>query len=337
MRTAVALIAAVTLSAAPAAAQPVAACSLSAGDQAWLDNSMRAWNYASTHISGIGHLKAIEAVIFDKECVLTSSTAMNGGPNRWTATIHHGKVTLPDGGSLPPQVISFAGSSAGSTGTNAFFVMSTPTIWREGAKSGKGTSLENLMTAVMLHEATHVAQMPTYGAAIDRLAQKYHLAEDFNDDSIQKSFKDNDEFGASVEREANLLFDASQAKTRRAAATLVRQARDLMKARYARWFTAKNAYMAEAEPVFLTLEGSGQWVAYKWEIDPHGAAIDPAEIFPGFRSDHWWTQREGLAAFMALERLTGSAWKRQAFHLGQKDVLQMLDEAAARFSGGKPA
>jgi hypothetical protein len=44
-----------------------------------------------------------------------------------------------------------------------------------------------------------------------------------------------------------------------------------------------------------------------------------------------------LAAFMALERLTGSAWKRQAFHLGQKDMLQMLDEAAARYSGGKPA
>src|SRR4051812_24324701 len=127
MRTVLFVIAAV-MRAAPASAQPVAACSLSAGDQAWLDSSMRAWNYASTHISGIGHVKQIQAVIFDKDCVVTSSTAMNGDPNRWSSSAHHGKVALPDGGSLSPQVISFAGSSAGSAGAKPFFVMSAPTI-----------------------------------------------------------------------------------------------------------------------------------------------------------------------------------------------------------------
>ena len=294
---------------------------------------MRAWNYASTHISGIGHVKKIQAVLFDKDCVVTSATAMNGGPNRWSATLHHGKIKLPDGGELAPQVISFAGS----TGEQAFFVMAAPTIWRDAVKSGKGTSLENLTTAVMLHEATHVAQMPTYGAAISRIAEKYHLPEDFNDDSIQKSFKGNEEIAASVEREAKLLFDASQAQTKDESAKLVREARDLMKARYARWFAGKNAYMAEAEPVFLTLEGSGQWVAYKWEVDPRGGRIKSAAILPGFLTDHWWTQREGFAAFMALERLTGDTWRRQAFHLGQKDVLQMLDEAAARYADRKAA
>jgi hypothetical protein len=324
------------LAASSVAAEPTS-CTLSASDQAWVDRSMQAWNYASVQLSGIGHVKKIQAVLFDKECVVTSTTAMNGGPNSWSGQLHHGTITLPDGGSIKPQVISFAGSSVGSTGTKSFFVMSTPTIWREGVKSGKGTTLENLMTAVMLHEATHVAQMPTYGAAIDRIAHKYQLPEDFNDDSIQKSFKGNDEIASSVEREAKLLFEASQSKTRSGAAALVRQARELMKVRYARWFTGKNSYMAEAEPVFLTLEGSGQWVAYKWEIDPRGAAIKPGAILDGFATDHWWTQREGFAAFMALERLTGSAWKQQAFHRGQKDVLQMLDEAAARYPAAKPS
>jgi hypothetical protein len=337
MRTVFRFIAAVMLSAAPASAQPVAACSLSAGDQAWLDSSMRAWDYASTHISGIGHVKKIQAVIFDKDCVVTSSTAMNGGPGSWSASLHHGKVTLPDGGQIAPQVISFAGSGAGSDANQAFFVMAAPSVWRAASKPGKGMTLENLTTAVMLHEATHVAQMPTFGAAIDRIAVKYHLPEDFNDDSIQKSFKGNQDMDASVQRESKLLFDASQARTKVEAARLVRQARDLMRARYARWFTGKNSYMAEAEPIFLTLEGSGQWVAYRWEVDPRGGAIKPSAILPGFVTDHWWTQGEGFAAFMALERLTGTAWKKQAFHLGQKDVLQMLDEAAARYPTGKPA
>ena len=101
------------LSATPARPAP-AACALGAGDQAWLDRSMRAWDYSTRHISGIGHVKKIQAVFFDKDCVVTSKTAMNGGPGSWSATLHHGKVTLPDGGQIAPQVISFAGSGAGS-------------------------------------------------------------------------------------------------------------------------------------------------------------------------------------------------------------------------------
>jgi hypothetical protein len=178
--------------------------------------------------------------------------------------------------------------------------------------------------------------MPSYGKKIDALTTRYHLPEDFNDDSIQASFKGNAEIAASVERESKLLFDASQAKTRRGAAALVRSARDLMKARYARWFTGKTAYMAEAEPIWLTLEGSGQWLGYTWEVDPRGGRVKPAKVLPGLLGDRWWTQREGFTAFMALQRLTGTAWKRQAFQLGQKDVLQMLDEAAARYPSSKP-
>jgi hypothetical protein len=306
-------------------ASPVNQCTLSPADQAWLERSMTAWNYAAMHLSGIGHVNKIEAVIFDDKCLVTSTTAMNGGPNRWTSSLHGGKIALPDGGSLKPQVISFSGS----TKDQSFFVMSTPSVWRAAGKTGKGTSLEKMMTAVMLHEGTHVAQMPTYGAAIGRIAERNHLPEDFNDDSIQGRFSTNQEFTNSVDRESKLLFDAWHAKSKREAAALVREARAAMKARYAKWFTGKDAYMAEAEPVWLTLEGSGQWLAYTWEVDPRGGRVPSDEILPGFLADHYWTQREGFAAFMALQRLTGDAWRKQVFHLGQKNVLQMLDEAAA--------
>jgi hypothetical protein len=306
------------------AAQPAPECKLSFSDQTWIDRSMKAWNYASTHISGIGHVKRIEAIFFDDKCVVTSDTAMNGGPDRWTAHSFHGEVPLRGGQSIKPQVISFANSDGG----HAFFVMSTPSIWRAAKKSGKGTTLENLMTAVIMHEATHVAQMPTYGEKIGAIAERYHLPQDWSDDSIQEQFGKNAEFANSIDRESKLLLDASKAKSRTEAMRLVRSARQLRKARYARWFTGKNAYHAEAEPLWLTLEGSGQWMAYRWLSDSRGAGVPPANVKPGFVNDKWWSQREGFAAFMALERLTGTKWKQQAFHLGRKDVLQMLDEAA---------
>lgn len=310
---------------APAAAsgQP---CHLSGADQAWLDRSTHAWNYASTHLSGVGHVKKIEAIIFDKDCVVTSKTAMNGGPNVWSGRLHGGRIELPDGNKTPVAVASFAGSDE-KTGTN-FFVMSTPSVWRAAGKDGKGTTLENLMTAVMLHEGTHVAQMPTYGKEIGSIAERNHLLDSFGDDSIQAEFGKNAEFAASVERESLLLFNASQATSRTEAARLVRSALGMMKVRQARWYTGKDAYQTEAEALWLTLEGSGQWLAYSWEVDPRGGRVPAADVLPGFRSDRWWSQREGFAAYMALERLTGSDWKREAFHGGGKTIVQMLEEAA---------
>jgi hypothetical protein len=215
--------------------------------------------------------------------------------------------------------------------------MSAPSIWRAGNVSGKGTTLENLMTAVLLHEATHVAQVPTYGAQIGTIAERNHLSEDFNDDSIQNQFKGNPKFSASVAEETRLLLEASVANDRGKAAALVRSARRLMKARYARWFSGKDSYLAAAEPIWLTFEGSGQWIGYRWMVDPKGGNLARADVWPGFAADKHWTQGEGFAAFMALERLVGTAWKRQAFHLGEKDVLQMLDKAAARYPARKPA
>lgn len=300
-------------------------CRLSAADQAWLDSSMRAWTYASNHLSGIGEVSRIEAVIFDKSCLLTSKTAMNGGANAWAASLHGGTIELPDGNKIPVGVISFAGSSSKK---GNFFVMSTPSVWHAAGKDGKGTTLEKLMTAVMLHEGTHVAQMPTYGAAIGRLSDRYHLPQDFSDDSIQDRFKDNAAFARSIDSESKLLFAASKAKKRSQASRLVREALAMMNARQARWYKGKDDYLREAEALWLTLEGSGQWLAYTWEVDKNGGRVAPSAVLPGFVNDRWWSQREGFAAFMALQRLTGSSWKHQAFHVGRQTVDQMLAAAA---------
>ena len=44
----------------------------------------------------------------------------------------------------------------------------------------------------------------------------------------------------------------------------------------------------------------------------------------------WWSQNEGFALFMALDRLAPGDWKKHAFGDGAKTILEMLDEAIAR-------
>ena len=40
-----------------------------------------------------------------------------------------------------------------------------------------------------------------------------------------------------------------------------------------------------------------------------------------------WSQTEGFAVVMALDRLAGPGWKRHAFGDGAKTVLEMIDHA----------
>lgn len=323
------LAAAGAANAVPAAPAPLPAnahaCSLSAADQAWLDRAMTAWDTTSRRITRVGTIPNLQAVIFDARCVLTSRTAMSGGPRGWQSARHSGQVRLPNGETIPANVISFATSNANGN----FFVMSTPSVWRAGDVNEQ-FGLEPLMTAVLLHEGTHVAQFPTYGARMSALSERYGLPETFNDDSIQLRFQGTPEFAASVTREIDLLLRAAAARDRRSALRLARQARALMRARQKRYYPAQDAYLREAEDIWLTLEGSAQWAGYQWVIRPDGGAVPRGVAFQAFgKRGKWWSQEQGFALFMVLDRLTGSKWKRHAFGDGQRTVLAMLDAALA--------
>ena len=318
------MVASVCALASSASATPAApACALSASDQAWLDRAMTAWDLTTRKITRVGHIANLQAVIFDAHCVLTSRTAMSGGPRTWNSARHPGQVPLPNGETIPANVISFASTNAKGN----FFVMSTPSVWRAG-NVNEQFGLEPLMVAVLLHEGTHVAQFPTYGASMAKLSERYHLPESFNDDSIQLRFQATPEIAASVAREIDLFLRAAKVPDRSSALQLAREGRALMRARQDHYYPAKDGYLRDAEDIWLTLEGSAQWAGYQWVIRRDGGRIAPAVAFPAYgKRGKWWTQEEGFAMFMTLDRLSGSKWRRHAFGDGKQTVLQMLDEA----------
>lgn len=300
-------------------------CAMSAADEAWLADAIRAWNRTLSQTARSGFPKDMEAIIFDRACRYTSRTAMVGGLPAWSAEPHDGFVGLPSGDRILAQVVSFA--APGDSGP--FFVMAAPSVWHSAGVAGGEVSLEHMTTAVLLHEAAHVLQFPTYGKGISRLADLHQLPEDFSDDSIQEKFASDSAFAASVEREIALLLAASQAPDSNEAARLVRQARALAKARHGNFFVGDLAYLAEAEDLWLSLEGSGQWLGYRWLADPGGGAR-PDELALrafGFRGI-WWSQKQGFASFAALNRLRPDAWQAQIFGDGARTIGDLLDEAA---------
>jgi hypothetical protein len=318
------VLAAAILAAACALAPPPA-CQMPELDRAWLNRAIEAWRFSCREITGITSVPNFQAIFFSADCVLTSSNALSSASPRevmWSARRHAGKIILPDGGEIPAGVTSF---TSGKNGT-LYFVMSTPSVWA-AAGVGKGADLERTMVAVLLHEASHVAQIGPYGKRLGALIDRNKLPDSFNDDSLQERFEKNTDIAGSVKHETELFLQAAAAPDNADAKRLAHEARELMHARQAKWFAGEDAFWSEAEDIWLTFEGAGQWVAFQWMIHPGGAAVPHGEALQRFSRGHWWSQTEGFAVVMALDRLAGPAWKRHAFGDGAQTVLEMIDDA----------
>jgi hypothetical protein len=318
-------IAAALLASACASAPPPPACALPDRDRAWVNRAVDAWRFASREITGIERVPEFEAIYFSGDCTLVSGNALTipyATKVNWTATPHGETIALPNGSDIPVGVTSFAAGEPG----RRFFVMSTPTIWEAG-KVGEGAKLETLMVAVMLHEGSHIAQLAPYGPRLGALIERNSLPDSFNDDSMQVRFKENAEFTASVKEETRLFLESAAETNAVKARALARQARQMMLARQARWQVGPDAYWVEAEDIWLTFEGAGQWVAYQWMKDPRGGATPAEEVYAKFTGGKWWSQTEGFALVMALDRIVGPSWKQHAFGDGKRTVLEMLDDA----------
>ena len=316
----------------PPSAPPRPACVMPEGDRAWIERALEAWRFTSREITGIGSVPNFKAILFSAECVLTSDDALSSPSSQgvtWSAARHGGQIALPDGSQIPAGVTSFASGKNGLT----YFVMATPSVWT-AAGIGSGPGLERMLVAVLLHEASHVAQIGPYGPRLGALIERYSLPDSFNDNAVQERFRDNEELAASVRRESELFLAAAAAANDAEARRLAQEARELMRARQRRWQVGDDAYLIEAEDLWLTFEGSGQWAAYQWLIHPAGGAVPAAEALPRYAQGRQWSQTEGFAVVMALDRLAGPGWKRHAFGDGAKTVLQMLDHVLDETGSG---
>lgn len=215
---------------------------------------------------------------------------------------------MPNGKELPLGPISFATGDV-----DGYFVMSLPSVWRAaGVKSGLG--VEGLMDGVLLHEIMHTRQAELAGPLLDALARANGVSEDeLTDDIVQNRFGKDPAYRAAYERERDLLFSAAAAADDREARRIAREALSALRERRARFFSGGKAFYSDFDDIFLTMEGMGQWLAYRHYLSPRGGSIDPATALREVRRDgSQWTQDEGLALILVVDRLL-PGWQTRAF------------------------
>ena len=286
-------------------------CTFSRLDSAWAARAIEGWTQQSRTRLARDVKRFPRLVLFDTACRYTLVPGPSrGGRAGFVAdrrhftvqgTRHSGEIVLPDGARVPARLTSFA---APLPSGGMFFVMALPAVWRASNRDPTGD--DRLASAVFIHEFTHT-QSPALGARVDSLV-KHGLPADVNDDVIQERFGERPGFRERFDAERELLFRAAAAPSDSESKALAERASSLIDARRRDFFVGTDAPYAEAEDLFLTMEGLAQWLAYRWLVDPRGGAMSVADALPFMRrGGRRWSQDEGLALLLVLERLAPSA------------------------------
>jgi len=299
---------------------------MSPADRSWVEQALANWPIVERRELHLAPSPLPTIITIDASCTYIA-TPRPGNRLLWQGTPHGDTITFPGGKTAPFGVISFAAPDEGKA-TTGFFAMSLPSVWRaKNIQSGLG--LERLMDGVLLHEMTHTRQFYFVNPRMDKLTAQYHLSDDIGDDSIQDTFEKNPAYVADYEAERDLLYAAAAAPTAAEAKALARQALAKFRARRARWFTGDAEKWKPIDDIFLTMEGLGQWSMYAWFTDKQGPGLDPAKVLPEVRRKrNRWTQDEGLALFLVVNRLVPD-WQKLAF-VPNPELAEALLERATR-------
>jgi hypothetical protein len=293
-------------------------------DAAWIEQAIRNWTFVAREKLRLGPKPLPTMVVIDSRCSYVSTPPSDGAMN-WSGIPHSGTITLPDGTSVPLGATAFAKPLDSSD--KGFFVISLPSVWR-GAGIKSDIRLEALMNGVLLHELMHAYQFYFANPTLAALTKQYGLAESIGDDSLQEAFKNDDKYVAAYRAERDLLYEAAAAPDDETARRLAREALAHLRSRRAKWFTGDAEKWAPLDEIFLTMEGLGQWVIYQWFIDPRGEGFDHATALrEARRGGKYWTQDEGLALFLVVDRLVPD-WQKLAFASKPETAEALLARAA---------
>jgi hypothetical protein len=175
---------------------------------------------------------------------------------------------------------------------------------------------------------THTRQFYFVNPRMAQLTAQYKLSDDIGDDSLQDTFQKDPAYVADYQAETDLLYAAAGASTDAEAKVLARQALAKMRARRARWFVGDAEKWKPLDEIFLTMEGLGQWAAYAWFTDKQGPNLNPAKVLPEVRRKrNRWTQDEGLALFLVVNRLVPN-WQKRAFASNPELAESLLQRAS---------
>lgn len=329
---------------------PEPACAIPERHRLFIREVLLEWAEVEAHILALDDADPPAMFFASKECVFTAHHP-GGAP---VGEVHPGdypavalsahpwaNLALPDGMALAPGIHSFAG--VGDDG-RPYFVLSLMDFWSEHPRAGSMPDAADFIIGIGLHELAHTRQLPTAKRALEAALADVEV-DNINDDVVQSVMAGHAEYAALV-RESIDAFWAAVGTEGGARVKKVREGLAAVKARRA-LLTGEQAWLADVEPIFLNLEGVGEWVRTRvlltaGERPPDPAFVEAEAQFTGWKkvramrdadviksvrdqTKRRWTQEEGLALMLLLDGMMPS-WRDRVFADPPGDLHALLAE-----------
>jgi hypothetical protein len=307
----------------PVATRAAANCAMSEADTAWVQRALDGWELVRRDFLKLEDGPLPWIVLFDAACIwhlapdvrllpggtpIDTSLTHAGRSVDVRALAHEGTVLLPNRVEVP--AIVRASTALYRSGRAPFFSMSLPAVWRQDASHAKRPQLDDYLQGVMIHEMTHTRLLVAVNRRLRELLKGSALPPGLNDDVIQMEFKRAAGFERAIVRERDLFYQALEETDAARRATMTYRSLGLVRERHARYFTGPKSPYREVEGLFLTLEGVGQWAAYRLAT---ARGRSEAEALKLVRDDRkYWSQDEGLALFTLIDALVPD-WQARVF------------------------
>jgi hypothetical protein len=331
-------VAALLMIGAPSAqpAQDKPPCAFPASEIAWLQLALDGWERVSRDDLRMDSTSLPWIVLYDASCVwhlspepashidsrpVQTKLTFAGAPVPVRALSHSGMFLLPNGS--PQSVEVKASTSLYRNSRASFFVMAMPSVWR--SREISGPTLAEFLQGVFSHEMTHIRLLVSINKIVRELARKNDLAYPMNDDVVQNEFQRVSGFASVFNQERDRFYRAVLETDPAKRRNLTMSALEMARRRHARYFRGANAVYAELEGLFLTMEGVGQWAAYRLTRARTGG--NEAEALRLVRDNRrFWSQDEGLALFLLIDAMVPD-WRARVFGENPASPFALLEEA----------
>ena len=319
-------------------------CDLSPANQLWLQRAVDGWDMVRRDFLKVPASPLPWIVLFDASCIwhlnptdprllsdarqLPASTlTFDGSGVDIRAVPHSGTVLLPNRVEIPIEVK--ASTALYRNGRMTFLVMSMPSVWR-AHRGAKIAYLDEYLQGAFTHEMTHTQQLVQINRRLRQLIGSTELLGRLTDDVIQDRFQKEQGFTRLIERERDMLFRAAGLTDPALRREIAIKALAMIRDRHARYYSGRNTPYAEIETLFLTMEGAGQWAAYKLIKARGVVGSSDAEVLKLVRDNRrYWSQDQGLALFLLLDVMVPN-WQARIFQNEPASPFTLLEEALAK-------
>jgi hypothetical protein len=298
-------------------------CALSPASHQWIQRALTGWSVIEADLLKLEHRALPWMIFYDSKCAwhvspdrsdlagavpMPRAVSFKGKPIPIVGTPHEGHLTLPDGRRVPAQRLSFAAPHSGPSDT--FFIMALPDVWRPIWNENE-PRLEEFFLGVSAHELAHTTQVTELMKRIKALKSGgASLPKNLTDDALEDMFKSDADYRSLFERERDLFFEAAAESDDGRAQETARKALALLQERHSRFFTGDKEVFRTLDGLFLNMEGIGSWVQHRMaRRDPDNFAEEESIFRTKGRSTSW-SQGEGLAMMLLIDRFIPGWQKR---------------------------